>query len=244
VDGKAFAAEPTAVIGVGARPDTLDFLQEKISIGPGGDALVEVTAVLAKGGSGDLLLPFDFEGGGDFTVLAGPIRFHQTPAGPERPVREVLGYHMLNLVTEATAAAGDTVRVRALVPGWYDRQDARQEYGEFQLGRKYVNTSKMVFRSFNLALQLPEGMLVHSVTRVIPGYDPKKSPEPPYAIGRSGDRGWARLQQANLLPAGNCLLEMNIRPHRRGPIPLVLGLLAGAAYLVFFRDVLKAKETE
>jgi len=52
------------------------------------------------------------------------------------------------------------------------------------------------------------------------------------------------LHCADLAPAGSCRLEMNIRPHRRGPIPLLVGLLAAVGYLVFFRDVLRPKETE
>jgi hypothetical protein len=48
----------------------------------------------------------------------------------------------------------------------------------------------------------------------------------------------------NLAPSGLVRLELNIRPERRGSIPLVLGLLAAVLYLIFYRDVLKPKETE
>jgi hypothetical protein len=228
----------------GAVPDTIEYYRESVSIGPDGDAFVEVSAVLANGGFGDLLLPFAFEDGNDFTILSGPVLFNQDDQGRSLPTREVLGYRMLNLELVGPVTTGDTLRVRGTVPGWFDRKEARQEYGEFSLRRGFINSSVFVLRRLELAVELPEGMLVHSVTRVSPSYDPKKSPEPPYAIGRSGDVGWAVLKQEMLKPAGSVRLDLHVRPARRGPIPLVAGLVAVVLYLAFFRDVLKPKETE
>nr|MEE4267871.1 hypothetical protein [Candidatus Krumholzibacteria bacterium] len=244
VDAKAFGAEVPASQALGAVPDTLALLSERITIGSDGNAGVEVVAVLGKGGSGDLLLPFAFEAGQDFAILSGPVVFSRDAAGAPRPVREVLGHRMLNLATTSLSAAGDTVVVSASVPGWFNQKEAREEYGEFSLGHQYLNTSRFLIKKFTLELELPPGMLVHTVTKVVPGYDPKKSPEPPYQIGRSENAGWATLHQENLAPAGGCRLDMHIRPARRGPVPLIAGVVLALLYLVFFRDVLKAKETE
>lgn len=245
LDASAFGAEADPALLAGALPDTLAFYREKISIGPDGDALVEVSAVLGKGGSGDLLLPFAFENGSDFNILSGPVHFAASPQdGEALALRDVLGFHMLNLVLDDGAAVGDTVRVRSRVPAWFDRKKARQQFGEFALSRSFVNSSGHVFRKFELALELPEGMLVHSVTRVVPAYDPKESPEPPYAVGHHGGRGWATLGLDDLGPSGNCRLDLHIRSAQRGRLPLLAGLALAALYLVFFRDVLKAKETE
>ncbi len=244
VDAQAFGAEVPSREILGAVPDTLTMLSERITIGPDGNAGVEVQAVLGKGGSGDLLLPFAFEESQDFAILSGPVVFGRDAAGALRPVREVLGHRMLNLATTPLAAAGDTVVVSATAPGWFDQEDSQQEYGEFSLGRKYLNTSRFLIKKFTLGLELPPGMLVHTVTKVVPGYDPKISPVPPYQIGRSAERGWVILQQDNLAPAAGCRLDLHIRPARRGPIPLMAGVGLALLYLVFFRDVLKAKETE
>ena len=244
IDDSAFGAQlPEFQVGK-AVPDTLDYFREQITVGPDGNASVEVLAVLVKGGSGDLLLPFAFEDGYDFAILSGPAIFAGDNLGKRQPIRDVLGYKMLNLLLSPDAGAGDTLVVSAQVPGWFDRKKSRQEYGEFSMGRQYINTSQLVFRNFELGLNLPASMLVHSVTKVIPAYDPKKSPEPPYSIGKTQDRGWATLRLDNLPPAGTCRLDLHIRPAKRGPIPLVAGLIAAILYLVFFRDVLKAKETE
>ncbi len=240
IDDTAFGAEPGDVAPPAATPDTLWSLQEKITIGPDGDASVEVSAVLGKGGSGDLLLPFAFEDGSDFTILSGPVRF----SAAAEPVRRVLGNNTWNLQTLPEAAAGDTVVVAAVARGWFDRDKARRDFGEYALSRGYVNTSRFFARDFTMTLVLPEGILVHAVTNVVPAHDPKKSPEPPYAVGRTGDRGWVSLHRKDLAPAGACRLEMRVRPARRGPVLLVVGLAAGLLYLVFFRDVLRPQKTE
>jgi hypothetical protein len=244
VDSEAFGAEAPSGFHAPAVPDTLEYLGEKLTIGPDGNANVEIMAVLAKGGSGDLLLPLAFEETQDITILSGPISFGLDSTGSVQPVREVLGYIMLNLQVDSSAIPGDTLIVSARVPGWFDRKEAAEEYGEFRMTRNYVNTSVLVFRDFRLGLDLPEGMLVHSVINVVPDFNPKASPQPPYEIGRMGDRGWATLHQVNLAPAQSCMLDLHVRPARRGVIPLFTGLAAAILYLAFFRDVLKAKETE
>jgi len=241
IDGRALGAEPTATA---AAPDTLAYLSEWLTIGPDGDALVEVAAVLAKGGSGDLLLPFAFDAAVDFAISSGPIRFARDAAGADRPQRVVLGHRMLDLEILPTAQAGDTVSVRARVPGWFARDEARRPFGEFALRRGYVNTSRFALRRFELGTRLPDGMLVHSVTDASPAYNPKLSPTPPYALGRVGDRGWAALRLENLDPAGRCRLDLLVRPGRRGPVPLIAGLACAVLYLAFFRDVLAPGDKE
>ena len=83
LDKPAFGAEIPAVYRAPAVPDTLEFYRESVSIGPDGNALVEISAVLANGGSGDLLLPFAFEAGDDFTILSGPVQFQPGERGDE-----------------------------------------------------------------------------------------------------------------------------------------------------------------
>ncbi len=230
--------------GAAAAPDTLEFYREHIIVGPDGITTVEITTVLGKGGSGDLLLPFTFGNSRDFSILSGPAEFTRDARGATRPVRSVLGQTMLDLTRVPGGAAGDTVRVRALLDGWFDAAKARRAYGESALSREFLNTSRFVLRSFELKLTLPPGTLVHSVTRVEPSFNPKKNPEPPYTIGQAEGRGFVVLRQQELAPAGRCGIDVNFRPARRGIIPLLLGLGAMVLYLIFFRDVLKSKEAE
>ena len=239
LDADAIGAPDVAGRDLPAVPDTLLFYREALFLGPDGTATVEVAAVPAKGGFGDLLLPFAFSDGVDFRILSGPVSFAGNEGGPGSPTRRVLGSRMLDLRWTGDPAPGDTIVVRSDLPGWFDRAKARKAYGEFALSRSFVNTSEYVLRDFELATVLPEGMLVHSVTRVEPEYDSKKNPEPPFRVGRDADRGWASLHRSDLVPAGTARLDLNFRPAKRGSLPLIVGIALALLYLAFFRDVLR-----
>ncbi len=231
-----------APVTFAAVPDTLAGYEEKVIVGSDGSASVEITVVVGRGGLGDLLLPFDFDDGSGFSIPSGPASFRRTADGESPPTIMVLGRRMLNLEQLPTAVPGDTIRVAAEVPGWFSQDDSREPYGEFSLERRFVNSSAFVLRDLRLSVVLPPGMLVHSIEDVQPAYNPKKSPTPPFSISRMGDRGAAMLRVDHLPPTSAIRLQLNIRPVRRGPIPLVIGIVFAVLYLVFFRDVLKPRE--
>lgn len=242
LDSEAFGATDPDGHLLQAEPDTLDSYLENVMIGPDGDVRVEVTVVLAKDGTADLLLPFAFADALDFTILSGPVRFIKNAAGADQPTTLVLGHRVLNLETLPETQRGDSVTVGASVPGWLDTENSKQEFGEIALQRSYINRSTFFVREFYLGLRLEPGMRVHSVKKVQPAYDPKKSPTPPYTIGQVGDSGTITLQVSNLEPAAAASFTIHARSARRGPIPLAVGACLAVLYLVIFRDVLRAKE--
>ena len=242
LDNEAHAAAVGPSPAVAAEPDTLDLYAETITIGPDGNAHIEILVVLGSGGQVDLLLPFMDENGEDFSILSGPVTFGGDPSRSAPATVKILGHRLLNLRTTDAAAAGDTIRVTARVDHWFRREDALRPHGEYRLQRGFVNRSAYVFGDFRLRLVLPPGMVVHAVEKVVPDYDPKQSPTPPYALDRSGGRVRATLVASDLAPAGGVRLQLGIRPARRGIIPLIAGLAAALLYLVFFRDVLKPEK--
>jgi len=241
--GPAAAAPDDFVFGT-AVPETLSSYEEMVIVGPDGDAHVEITVVIGRGGLGDLLLPFDFENGEDFNILSGPAEFRVAADGTTSPTTEILGRRSLNLVRRDSAAGGDTIRVSVLVPAWFSREDSRRPFGEYFIERRFVNSSVFVLRDFRLGVTLPPGMAVHEIERVVPDFAPKQNPKPPYSIDRMDGRVRAVLGIATLPPTGAARLDLNARPERRGWIPLVGGIITALLYLVFFRDVLKPRETE
>lgn len=236
VDGEAAEAARQAL------PDTLACYEETIQVGSEGNAEVEIRFVLDRGGVEGLLLPFDFEGATDFTVISGPAGFGEDSRGLRTPTVKVLGRRMLNLESAPGSAAGDTVRVGAFVPGWFSREESARPYSEYGVNRRFTNTSTYVLQDVRLRVVLPAGFLVHDVDFVIPAYEPKKNPNPPYSIERYGDR-IAMIQRAeSLAPAEVVELSFGMRSGKRGKLPLGLGLVLAALHLAFFRDQLKPRE--
>jgi hypothetical protein len=224
-----------------ADPDTLSGYMESVRVGSDGDAEIEIRFVLGRGGPGGLLLPFEYDGGSDFRITSGPARFPLEGSGPRRTV---LGHRMLAVEAAPEAAVGDTVRIAARVPGWYDAESSRRPFGESGLSRRLLNTSSYVLRDLQLRIVLPPGQVVQAMDKLVPSYDPKRNPTPPYAIERLGDRLAVTLAVETLPPSGAVELGFGTRPARRPRLPLYLGLALAVLYLIFFRDVLKPAEGE
>ena len=222
-----------------ARPDTLVYLADVLAVDADGDATVSVTTVLGRVSSMDLLLPCRYEGGRGHQIVRGPAQFGPGPQGDVQPVIDVLGQPHWNLRLVPGAAAGDTVELEAVAPGWYDPQGSRRQFGAHAFARSWVNTSRFVVGEFRLGLVLPPGMLVDAVGATTPAYNANRSPQPPYSVGRDGDRGTCEIRAESVVPTDRVALAMEARPARRGPVPLIAGLVLAALYLAFFRDVLK-----
>jgi len=218
-----------------AAPDTLALLQETIQVGPDGSAEVEVMVVLGGGGGGGLLLPFAFPAPERFTPPSGPARFRD----PAAPLADRLGHRMVSLELLPDARAGDTVRVRAAVPAWYDMARTRKAHGVHPVRRELVNTSADVIAVAVTRVVLPPGYTVHAVGEVVPRFDPKDSPTPPYAIGVQDGRVVIVQRAERVGTAGRMVLSFEMRAARRGAVPLAAGLLLALLYLVKFRDVLQ-----
>lgn len=188
----------------------------------------------------DLLLPWQAGGGRDHQVVSGPADFGAGPDSLPAPVVLVAGLPHWNLRLLPGAQAGDTVVVRAAVPGWYDAKGTRGQFGVHRLRRDWVNSSHFVVTDFRLALALPPGLLVESVGATVPSFDSNKSPRPPFTVGRDGDRGTFEIAVAPLVPAGTASFRLEARPARRSLLPLLLGGSLSVLYLVFNRGLLDA----
>jgi hypothetical protein len=229
----------TAEASAPAAPDSLLYCRDQLVVGPDGGALATVTVVLGRVSSMDLLLPWTEQAGRDHQIVRGPAVFGVDAAGAPLPVVDVLGTPHWNLRLLPGAAPGDTIAVGAFVPGWYDPAATLGEFGVHRLGRRWVNTSRFTVAAMELGLALPPGMLVDEVGATTPGFNAKKSPEPPYAITREGGRDVFVITARDVAPAGRTAFALDARPARRGRLPLIVGLLLAAAYLISFRDVLR-----
>ena len=232
----AVAAAPA----VGVPADTLTAYRDELVVDARGDAIVSVTVVLGRGGSLDLLLPWQTGGGRDHQIVRGPAAFGAGVDSLPLPVVAVAGMPHWNLQLLPGAAPGDTIVLRAVVPGWYDEKGSRAQFGVHKLRREWVNSSRFVLGDFRLALVLPPGLLVESVGATTPSFDSNKNPQPPFTIGRRGDSGTFEIAAPMLRPTGAAMFRLEARPVRRGLLPLLVGGALAVLYLVFNRGLLDA----
>jgi hypothetical protein len=218
-----------------AEVDTLACLEQRVAISAGGDATLTVTLSLATGGAGELMLPFGFGKSDSFTIRGREAAFPAGAGGAPAPLHRAAGRNLLAVVLGPGASRGDTVTVRCRVPKFVDLPAARGAFGAYELGRTFVNDSELSIGVFRLVLELPEGYRVRRITGTEPAYKPQVSPVPPGSVGVSGGRGFASVTASHLRPGGRARLGIQAESSRRGPVPLVGGILIMVLYLVFFR---------
>jgi hypothetical protein len=136
---------------------------------------------------------------------------------------------------------GDTVIVRCRLPKFVDLAGARGAFGAYELTRTFINDSEMSIGAFRLALELPEGYRVRRITGAEPAHKPQASPMPPATVGIAGGHGFASVAASHLRPGGRARLGIQAESSRRGPVPLVAGVLIIMLYLVFFRGSLVSR---
>jgi hypothetical protein len=124
-----------------------------------------------------------------------------------------------------------------------DWEGARGEFGAYSLARTFVNDSDVNLGAFRLVLDVPPGYQVRRITGTEPAFKPEASPVPPSAVGLRGGRGFAWVAAKHVAPGGRARLAIEAERGRRGPVPLVGGVLLVLLYLWFFRDVLAPRRT-
>jgi len=242
--GLGLVANGPATAGASpAAADTLAVLEHLYLIEDDGSAMLTVTAVLGAGGPADLLLPFGHAAADGFVVAGGDAAFPDGADGAPEPVRVSSGRHLLALRVGDAAAAGDTLTVRCRLARCVDWPGARGAFGAYDLTRTFVNDAAVAVGAYRLTLALPPGYRIQRVTGTEPAFKPQVSPDPPHAVGRRDGRDTATLAAAPLRPGGRVRLGLLAERSRRGPVPLVAGLLLAAAYLVFFRNLLTSAPT-
>ena len=230
------AASPVVV-------DTLSFLGQRVSLSADGDAVLTVTAVLARDGPGQALLPFGFARAESFNVTGDDVAFPTDSGGVPAPLRLTSGRAQLALVLGPAAAAGDTVVVGCRLRKFMDWEGSRGEFGAYSLTRTFVNDSDVNLGLFRLILDVPRGFQVRRVTGAEPAFKPEGSPVPPFAVGAREGHGFASVTAKHVAPGGRARLAIEAERVERGPVPFVAGVLLILLYLWFFRDVLAPRRT-
>jgi hypothetical protein len=142
---------------------------------------------------------------------------------------------------EAGEPGDRTITIRMEVPRYVDWQGKkRADFGNMTLTHTFRNTTSRTLTTYRGDIFLPEWLTVTSVVSSIPAQT-EKDPVSPYDILRDGARAGVSIRSRDLRPGDAAAITFRCKPAEKSPVLFGLFALAGLAYLILFRDVLKEK---
>jgi hypothetical protein len=115
----------------------------------------------------------------------------------------------------------------------------KKEFGNISFKNRFVNTSANRIKEFKSEIILPEGYVVTSVDETTPKVSSSK-PDSPFEVISVNNRHGVAIKNSNMKIGDNAAITFKAKKESKSPVFLAVMLLAGAAYLFFYRDVLKA----
>jgi hypothetical protein len=144
-------------------------------------------------------------------------------------------------VLEAGDQEGRPVTICMEVPRYVDWQGKkRTDFGNMTLNHTFRNTTSRTVTTYRGDILLPEWLTVTSVVSSIPAQT-EKDPVSPYDILRDGERDGVSIRSRDILPGDAAAITFRCKPAEKSPVLFGLFALAGVAYLILFRNVLKEK---
>ena len=205
-------------------------LHERITIRDDGSA--DITLVITSQGMppGTVLIPCAYA---DVESLASPDSTVVVRLQEDQDIR----FFRL----EAGERGGRPVTIHMEVPRYVDWQGKkRADFGNITLTHTFRNTTSRTVTTYRGDILLPEWLTVTSVVSSIPAQT-EKDPVSPYDILRDGARAGVSIRTRDLRPGDAAAITFRCKPVEKSPVLFGLFALAGLAYLIFFRDVLKEK---
>ncbi len=205
-------------------------LHERITLRDDGSA--DITIVITSQGMppGAILIPCAYAG---VESLASPDSSATVRLQEDQDVR----FFRL----EAAERGDRPVTIHMEVPRYVDWQGKkRADFGNMTLTHAFRNTTSRTVTTYRCDVLLPEWLTVTSVVSSIPAQT-EKDPVSPYDILRDGGRTGVSIRTRDLRPGDAAAITFRCKPVEKSPVLFGLFALAGLAYLIFFRDVLKEK---
>lgn len=204
---------------------------ETISLENDGGATV-YARFCATGAAGDtLLMPYAFSVWPD-TVIHDE-KFEATFT------RIIHGRRCAMLTFTAAATTADTLeyvfrlqRVTTL------SKPSANDFGNYDLAYRVVNTSPLPIDHFTVRIVLPPGMVVNTITSTIPAR-PANAAGAPYTIGKSEGCHYVTLTDSTVMQGDNLALSFQAKFEKKSRLFIALLVLIAGAYLVAFRDLIK-----
>lgn len=212
-----------------ARGQELLRYEETVTLEADGSASVRVVLQVRQGGTAPVLLPL--------RAAPGALRAEGIDPAFARVVRRGSGpFIELDLAPESSP--GRTVAVEYSLPGYFKAGGRPGPFGNRKLDYRFANVSFAAIDRFSASLVLPAGWVFNAIGRFVPEPE-KEGMVAPFAIARAGRRLAGRIELSGLGLGDEVALSCTVRSGRRSPWLLVALAVLAAAWLLFYRDVLK-----
>ena len=202
------------------------------------------TVVLAADGSAAIRLSLTFADRTGSAVLI-PVRHAvlmnlNAPGMTKGSVRQVenKGNYFVALDFAGTGANPVAIEISFQVQNYFENKGAPSPFGNKELGYRFVNVSFERIEKLSARLVLPDGFVINGIGNFSP--KPKKSGMAlPYTISRQDGKDVAGIAVDNVKLGDEITLHCTFKSTKKS-LPLLLVLIAlAAAYLFFFRDIIK-----
>lgn len=214
---------------VPARGQELSRYEETVTLAADGSAQVRVVLQVRQGGATPALLP----------LRAAPASLRTAGIGPASArVVQKGSAPFIELDLPPGASPGRTVAVEYSLPGYFQAGGRPGPFGNRKLDYRFANVSFSAIDRFSASLLLPEGWVFNAVSRFAPAPE-KEGMVAPFTIARAGRRLAGRIDLSGLGLGSEAVLSCTVRSGRRSLGLLFALAVLAAAWLLFYRDVLK-----
>ncbi|MFA7420378.1 MAG: hypothetical protein WCZ90_11905 [Melioribacteraceae bacterium] len=119
-------------------------------------------------------------------------------------------------------------------------KDNNEEYGNYPVKYRYINTSFPQIKRFESTLVLPAGFVIVSVDETIPKQT-EDNPVSPFQLGVVDSKNSITLKVQNMKLGEHAFLKLNVKREAKSYLVLFAFGAAGLLYLFFFRDLVTQK---
>ncbi|HOW45951.1 MAG TPA: hypothetical protein PK919_12390 [Candidatus Aminicenantes bacterium] len=235
---RALAAAAALLLVLGAalpaRGRELSRYEETVTLAADGSARVRVLLEPRPGAAAPVLIPVR-------SAILRDVRAKGAGSPAPRSVARGNGQFLEIVLPPAPeAGAAGTIEVTYAMDGYFKAGGRPGPFGNRRLDYRFVSVSFAAIDRFSASLVLPQGWVFNAIGRFVPAPE-KEGMVAPFTIVRAGQRLAGRIGLSGLGLGDEVALSCTVRHGRRSPWLIFLLAALAAAYLVFFRDVLRGK---
>ncbi len=229
------------------KPDTYS---EKIAMNENGSANIVWKFSVEEGNVNEILFPWNFNG-----KNLADLKFSLYKIGKSKTNTDSLiqfasvnnprvvdrdGIKFISLKIDQ-AEQNKAWQIEFTIKGFIEfPKDNAEEYGNYPVKYRYINTSFSQIKNFESTLVLPAGYVIVSVDETIPKQT-EDNPVSPFQLGLVDSKNSITLKVQNMKLGEHAFVKMNVKREAKSYLVLFVFGAAGFLYLFFFRDLVTQK---